>query len=326
MSVEECRIQFSDVEGLDGRKEGTKILSMACIHFSDVEGLHGNQSGAKVPLSDSEDAEALHLGRTRSSDDHEAMEVENEVPLADSEDAEGLYWGGASSDDQHDDAMEVENEGDLDDLDDDTGISEESIAELKRIKADVQDEGIMKILGTRCCLSDCTSTVSRKEALEARTQFQSKTLYEQRCWILQYLNTHSKCVGEQKHFSFSVGTAWVCMEAWRLVHGVGRKRLWEMRRLCQHGAKVPLPPNSHQKGRRKSSVHSALAWLKDFAAKCGDRMPDSPKIHLPSCHSRISVYEMMKAELSDFNVNICSQTHFLKLWREELPHLVIPSS
>lgn len=27
MSEEECRIQFSDVEGLDGHKEGTKILS-----------------------------------------------------------------------------------------------------------------------------------------------------------------------------------------------------------------------------------------------------------------------------------------------------------
>lgn len=31
-----------------------------------------------MPLSDNEDAEALHLGRTRSSDDHEAMEAENE--------------------------------------------------------------------------------------------------------------------------------------------------------------------------------------------------------------------------------------------------------
>lgn len=35
--------------------------------------------------------------------------------------------------------------GDLGDLDDDTGMtfSEESIAELKRIKADVQDEGML---------------------------------------------------------------------------------------------------------------------------------------------------------------------------------------
>lgn len=86
-----------------------------------------------------------------------------------------------------------------------------------------------------------------------------------------------------------------------------------------------LQRSNHQHiGRRKPAVHAAVAWLQDFAQRCGDRMPDSAKVHLPSCHSRRAVYDIMKAEFQELGMDVCSLTHFQMLWRTELSHITIP--
>lgn len=68
----------------------------------------------------------------------------------------------------------------------------------------------------------------------------------------------------------------------------------------------------------------AMAWLKNYANVCGDQMPDSPKIHLPSCSTKASVYKLMKEEIEEADGEICSETHFKRAWREELSYITIP--
>ena len=92
---------------------------------------------------------------------------------------------------------------------------------------------ISDLLDIRCCAQDCIGSVSRKEASEARLHFKEKTLYNQRCWILSYLSNHHKVVGGRQQYAFAIGATPVCMEAWRVIHGIGRKRLWEIRRMSQ---------------------------------------------------------------------------------------------
>ena len=53
-------------------------------------------------------------------------------------------------------------------------------------------------------------------------------------------------------------------------------------------------------------------------------MPDSHKIHLPSCHSRRDVYDTMKAEFEELGMAVCSNAHFQMVWRSELSHITIP--
>ena len=92
---------------------------------------------------------------------------------------------------------------------------------------------IIDLLNTRCCAQDCIGSVSRKKAAEARLHFKEKSLYSQRCWIPSYLNNHCKVITGRQQYAFAVGATPVCMEAWRVIHGIGRKRLWEIWRMCQ---------------------------------------------------------------------------------------------
>ena len=57
----------------------------------------------------------------------------------------------------------------------------------------------------------------------------------------------------------------------------------------------------------------------------GDRCPDSSKRHLPLCLTKWSVYEMMIDEMTtEDDFDIVSESHFYKIWRQNLPHIVLP--
>jgi len=53
-------------------------------------------------------------------------------------------------------------------------------------------------------------------------------------------------------------------------------------------------------------------------------MPDTAKLHLPSCLTKGDVYEMCVMELQDIGVAPCSKSHFYNLWRTQFQHVAIP--
>ena len=71
-------------------------------------------------------------------------------------------------------------------------------------------------------------------------------------------------------------------------------------------------------------VNMSMAWLEQFGADFGDKMPDSEKVNLPSSMTRNDVYDRMTVELRDMGDDFCSKSVFFKLWRKDYKNIVIP--
>ena len=62
-----------------------------------------------------------------------------------------------------------------------------------------------------------------------------------------------------------------------------------------------------------------------FFALMGERMPDRATVHLPSCLSKLSVYQRMNAEMKERKkTQIISQSQFFQLWKTSFSHVTIP--
>lgn len=68
----------------------------------------------------------------------------------------------------------------------------------------------------------------------------------------------------------------------------------------------------------------SLAWLERYAGKCGDKLPDSNRIHLPSCLTKGDVFKMMETELDGIGEKGCKESVFYRHWRTDLQHIAIP--
>ena len=98
---------------------------------------------------------------------------------------------------------------------------------------------IVGVLTARWCTADCLGTVSRREATQARHSFQVKPSSLQSSWVITYLATHHKQEAGQRKFIFTIGATQVCMEAWRMIHGIAVTRLWRLRHLSQGTCILP---------------------------------------------------------------------------------------
>ena len=67
-----------------------------------------------------------------------------------------------------------------------------------------------------------------------------------------------------------------------------------------------------------------MAWLRNYAMNFGEKIPNTVQIHLPPCSTKTHVYEtMVQGSQMEFDEPL-SLSHFLRLWREEAPHIAIP--
>lgn len=85
-----------------------------------------------------------------------------------------------------------------------------------------------------------------------------------------------------------------------------------------------MPPNQQRRGMRSTAVMTAMVWLCDFTDRFGEKLPMNNKIHLPSCLTRASIYKYMKEEVESTGGSVCSQSHFFRVWRKEMPNVTIP--
>ena len=80
-----------------------------------------------------------------------------------------------------------------------------------------------------------------------------------------------------------------------------------------------------RKGTLSAKSQKALGWLGVYVSEYADTLPDSPKLHLPPCLTRGSVYDHMKDEMENRgDIDIVSKSHFYFLWRMQRPDVVIP--
>lgn len=189
----------------------------------------------------------------------------------------------------------------------------------KRVKTG--GEILLAVFGGRCCSSDCLARVTRADAAAARSAFKEKSLCDQRIWLLEYFRTHSSQADEGSfQFSFNIGLEPVCATAWYQVVGIVRSRFYYWQKQFRDGMLYPLPANFQRRGYKTQRTLNAKTQLDQIAHNYGDRMPNQEKLNLPSCFTKREVYERIKND----NAEVCSESHFKRVWRSEGQHITIP--
>ena len=66
------------------------------------------------------------------------------------------------------------------------------------------------------------------------------------------------------------------------------------------------------------------SWMSSFFHKVGDHMPMFCDIHLPSCLTKLDVFELACDDLLQGGLECSSLSQFYSIWSTEFPHVKIP--
>ena len=114
----------------------------------------------------------------------------------------------------------------------------------------------------------------------------------------------------------------VCLPLWLATLDISTSLYYNVRSLFLNGHKSLLV-HIHRAPMLKTN--EAVTWMDGFFALMGERMPHRGTVHLPSCLSRLRVYNRMVSELTQRKkADIVCQSQFFHIWRLHFSHVVIP--
>ncbi|XP_062597809.1 uncharacterized protein LOC134259225 isoform X2 [Saccostrea cucullata] len=175
----------------------------------------------------------------------------------------------------------------------------------KRCIENTSREKVERDIQTPCCPSRCIENIPLDVCCGLREKFWNLVIAEQNREIVNHRIAVSSemCV---------LAGRFVCTECWRLVHGVSRSRYFEQKKL-------PSPPSDGRKGMKYGHRrYSELAnYLGSLGEKQGEKLPDKPKVTLPTCLTQKNTYEEYVASHSD---PYCFR-HFQRVWKERFPDM-----
>lgn len=147
---------------------------------------------------------------------------------------------------------------------------------------------------------------------------------QRRNYVLGYLSDHSRVEDSGDYVTeFMVKGKSVCREAWLLIHSVSKE--W-FRRLFNKFKEGAVKVEHGNKGVKKPSQRSTecIAWLEFFVSCVGQYQPDNKAIHLPSCFTRLSIYQRLCEENKSFNTPSIGMSQFYSIFHDNFPHVFIP--
>lgn len=189
-----------------------------------------------------------------------------------------------------------------------------------------KQDGIFKIIESGCCSTDCLKSLPFNDIDNVRKDFSSlETIVDKRNYILSYLkeNTSSTSDGNlaSKMTVYRIKGTPICKQAWLKVHGIRQRRFEKIHADFKNGSEMYTHGNSRLK-RLSIKTTECVAWLTFLVNSIGDQQPDSGKIHLPSCFTKLALYEKMSNELS--NEDMVSRSHFYSIMEKKFKHVSIP--
>ena len=154
--------------------------------------------------------------------------------------------------------------------------------------------------------------------------FQNKDQAEKRIYILEFLSENSS-MGDlgQYQTEFKVQGRTICRESSLLLHSI--KKEWYGRHFNRF--KEGLVALEHgNTGQKKPSQRSkdCIAWLQFFISCVGQYQPYNRTIHLPSCFTRLSIYNRMCEENNSFGSPSIGISQFYSIFRDHFSHVLIP--
>lgn len=182
-----------------------------------------------------------------------------------------------------------------------------------------------KCIALICCAVACLTLIGLDVMVAHREEFQALSTKEKRQWLLDYFWSHSRFNEETNSWSYLyvIGTTSVCCAAFRMVLGIPRSTFYAVRKMFLSKQRVV----EETRGRKRTTQSlSGIAWLLNYAENFGEKLPNTCNIHLPPCSTKTHIYETMVMESQADFPDPLSQSHFLRLWREEARHIAIPKN
>ncbi|XP_053384492.1 uncharacterized protein LOC128550135 isoform X2 [Mercenaria mercenaria] len=171
-----------------------------------------------------------------------------------------------------------------------------------------------------CCILLCMSLIPIEDLERLRTFTANLSVTELSNWVLDLLWLHKS---ENTQFCYMLGEWRMCTAAFLLTIGMPLTTFYSIRKKFKAGVKE-IDKRGKPVGKTTPKVQTATVWLIEYANKYADKLPNSTKLHLPSCLTKDSIYNIMTEELEDKEEEIVSKSHFYYIWRTCLSHIAIP--
>lgn len=132
-------------------------------------------------------------------------------------------------------------------------------------------------------------------------------------------------VRKDKSILYTIAGEEVCEVCWRLSYGIRFNKFKSLKEKFTSGVVVLEHGHSGRLNTSESTMR-LLEWMRSFFIKIGDHMPMSDNINLPSCLTRLDVYELAKFDLTQGGLPCpCpSSSYMYKIWQKEFPKVKIP--
>ena len=177
------------------------------------------------------------------------------------------------------------------------------------------------------CSRQCCHNVHGVSALDILTYnayFNQLPKPARRKWLLDYITTHSSVSSEKlPEISFFVCGKAVCQVIWIATLGISSSFFYRIRQKAFSGS-ISIVTEPQRSPLQKTS--KAIAWIENYFALVGDKLPHRMVIHLPSNLTKVGIYKKMCQDFAHRNepTNIVSQSNFFKIWNENFPQVLIP--
>ena len=132
--------------------------------------------------------------------------------------------------------------------------------------------------------------LSTTDILQCHDHFTSLPQLAKKRWILDYLIMHSSEDAQHTEIVLMISGKMVCLPVWIAVLGISKSYFYGVRNLFLKGCERIV---SHVQRHPTLKTNEAIAWLDNFISLMGDKMSDRGTIHLPSCLSKLSIYQRL---------------------------------
>ena len=157
--------------------------------------------------------------------------------------------------------------------------------------------------------------------------FWSKSYPLQRQWILDYFRNHCPNIkhGEKdlQNMQYLLSGRSVCQPLWLAALSISTSRFYSVRNDFLKGI-VTVSIEKRSRVLASKSL-AAIAWMKSYFDRVGDKRPDKEGVYLPTCLTEFMIYNTMLEELH-FEQDpkpICF-SQFNKLFHSHFPNVSIP--
>lgn len=181
-----------------------------------------------------------------------------------------------------------------------------------------------ELLLKRCCdkkKMTCFRKISQIVIESCRDHINSYSSETQKNqFVLDYMKDHARRDGS---VLYTISGEEVCEMCWRLTYGIRYNKLRSLKEKFNNGV-IVLEHGLTGRLNTSDSTLRLLGWMRSFFSKIGDCMPMSDAIHLPSCLTKVDVYDLAKYDLTQGSLPCCSSSYMYDLWKREFPQVKIP--